>query len=119
MWILRKTNAGLVISSIWRLGRTTEELSQILYNYGVPSKYVIGQTPWLPEKHRGAEIQKWLSETDLKIESFVILDDNSDMDHLIGDLVQTNPDYGLTYVEALTCWEKLTGRKGIELLKGI
>lgn len=51
-------------------------------------------TPVLPGKSRGAEIKAWLAEC-AEIESFVILDDDSDMDDLSDRLVKTKTDEGL------------------------
>lgn len=44
---------------------------------------------------RGREIQAWLA-AQCEIESFVILDDSDDMEHLSGRLVQTTFDDGLS-----------------------
>ena len=49
---------------------------------------------------RGIEIQRWLNETKYEIESFVILDDDSDMLHLSEKLVKTKGTRGLTEKEA-------------------
>jgi hypothetical protein len=45
--------------------------------------------------HRGEEIQAWLTENP-DVTQFVILDDDSDMAHLIDHLVQTDHKVGLT-----------------------
>ena len=117
IWLLRKTDAKIVVSSTWRIGKSVSDLKQLFYNYGLPSKYIIDKTDRLSGEQRGKEIKLWLDETEHNIESFVILDDDSDMDGVEKYHVQTKHDYGLTYVEALECFEILTGRKGIELLR--
>jgi len=98
--ITTKTGAEIVISSSWRsVSRIdNEDLFQHLQKEGVKAK-VIGVTPdlnkcvngiWLA-KTRGDEIQKWLEQYHFlhgdQIESFVILDDDSDMSHLKNHLV--------------------------------
>jgi hypothetical protein len=78
-----KTDANVVISSSWRIGieKGDPYWSAILDNfakYHVPTQ-IIGFTPIL-NKQRGDEIRKWLEDNkELNIESFVILDDDSDM----------------------------------------
>ncbi len=58
-------------------------------------------TPRLPEQTRGAEIAKWLGDYERhKIQSFVILDDDKDMDSLSIRLVQTQGHVGLTMADA-------------------
>lgn len=58
---------------------------------------VLGKTPYLGTK-RGIEIQQWLDDNeDKNIESFVILDDDMDMEHLMEHGVFTDTDIGLTY----------------------
>ena len=56
------------------------------------------------------EIKQWLDECETYIESFVVIDDDSDMDAVRDNFVQTNGDYGLTYVEAFKCLEVLNGK---------
>ena len=58
---------------------------------------ILGRTPYLGTK-RGVEIQHWLDENeDKNIESFVILDDDMDMEHLMEYGVFTDTDIGLTH----------------------
>ena len=54
----------------------------------------IGKTPKLWEK-RGLEIQKWLDKNP-GVDKFIILDDDSDMVHLMSHLLQTDGEFGLT-----------------------
>ena len=110
--IIEKTGAKVVISSSWRLGHTIDELKTILKRKGFIGE-VIGMTPPTfllnPDdeenkqfSERGHEIQKWLRTQKETIESFVILDDESDMVHLKPRLVQTTWRSGIneTHIEA-------------------
>jgi hypothetical protein len=96
------TEASLVISSIWRGGRDITTLQAILRAQGVTG-HVLDKTPHLGWSidgiHRGHEIQYWLDRA-MEIESFVILDDDSDMAHLLPHLVKTKCQYGLTRQKA-------------------
>jgi hypothetical protein len=83
----------------------------LFYNYGLPSKYIIGKTPRLTGKQRGEEIKKWLDNYQGNVESFVVLDDDDDMDAVYDNFVQTKHDYGLTYVEGFKAIEILNGKK--------
>lgn len=92
-----ETNAKIVVSSTWRLGKSVEELQAILASMGVTGE-VIDKTPTGLGKGslRGNEIRVWLNDNQ-DILGYVIFDDDSDMllwqkDHFI----QTNPYTGLT-----------------------
>ena len=66
-----------------------------------------------PKLHvrRGLEIQKWLDDNPQgENVVFVILDDDSDMEHLMDRLVQTDHEFGLTQEDA---------GKAILMLKGV
>ena len=88
------TGAKLVISSTWRLGKTLSELKEMFARVGVTgeviSKTERGECSWhhrlgakeCYQGHRGAEIHDWLTQKvppGERVESFVILDDSSDM----------------------------------------
>jgi hypothetical protein len=90
--IVDATGAKVVISSTWRRFSTRVALQAILRKHGFTGE-VLGLTPVLNTK-RGHEIQQWLDENG-PIESLVILDDDSDMVHLLDKLVQTTFDLGL------------------------
>jgi hypothetical protein len=64
-----------------------------------PEEVVVGMTPVMSGKDRGDEIQAWLDETDLTVDNFVILDDDSDMAHLreTHHFVQTQGEVGLDW----------------------
>jgi hypothetical protein len=110
-WILDRTDARIVVSSTWRMGRTVEELKQLFYNYGLQSRFIIDKTPYLSGQERGDEIGEWLQMTSHEIESYVIIDDDADMNIYTPALVQTNGDYGLTYVEAHEVLGVLNGKE--------
>lgn len=99
--ITRQSGAKIVVSSS---RRGNPKLSEIFKYWGIEEE-IYGITPSLEQRldssglfvsvERGHEIQKWLDRTSLKIESFVILDDDKDMAHLIDRLVQTDFRTGL------------------------
>lgn len=87
--IIKETDAKIVLSSTWRQidYRCDAIKNDMKINY-------IGKTPKLWKK-RGVEIQTWLDENP-GVEKFVILDDDSDMVHLMSHLLQTDGEFGLT-----------------------
>jgi hypothetical protein len=107
--ITEATGAVIVVSSTWRadgITKTRERLSE----WGVKAD-CIALTPYCNERDpatglfkgvpRGREIQKWLDDYDRhEVESFVILDDDSDMEHLLPRLVHTPFEEGLTEAHA-------------------
>lgn len=125
--IIERTGALIVVSSVWRLGKSSVRLQCILNEQGVKGT-VIDRTsrlferikrPDAPERpdglyvlldwdtksaQRGDEIQEWLSDYKALHPGekvvFVILDDDSDMSHLRDRLVQTDEKTGLTNEDA-------------------
>lgn len=91
--ITKTTNAKIVVSSSWR-GSGLKEMQDFLKSWGATGD-VVGLTPILCGETRGKEIDKYLKKA-LKVESFVILDDDDDMDHLKPFLIQTPFSTGLT-----------------------
>lgn len=92
--IVRESGAKVVISSSWRFGNTPAEMQEILRRRGFEGE-VVGDTP--RDGHgavRGLEIQAWL-DGHPGVESFVILDDDSDMAHLAPRHVRTRFSDGL------------------------
>jgi uncharacterized protein YaaR (DUF327 family) len=87
--IIKETGAEIVLSSTWRKLKSYRNIikNDMKINY-------IGKTPSLYKK-RGIEIQTWLDENP-GVEKFVILDDDSDMEHLMPHLLQTDGEFGLT-----------------------
>lgn len=89
--LIAETDAKVVISSTWRMGRTVDELQSILNCVGFIGE-VIGCTPNLKgdDCMRGNEIHKWIKDACKTMPEFegvdyynfteyVILDDDSDM----------------------------------------
>lgn len=100
-YILEETEAKIVVSSTWRIGETIETLrNRIFSHYGLES-FIIGTTPSYNETPRGLEIADYLANIyNLPIESFVILDDDSDMVSLRKYHVKINRKYGLSREDA-------------------
>ncbi len=111
-WIVGRTNARLVLSSTWRLGwfdrdKGLENEEVLIFNrleekfkeYGLS---FLSKTPVAESGCRGHEIRAWLYGWEGEpIESFVILDDNCDMEPYKGHLVQTSFWHGLRIRDAL------------------
>lgn len=94
--IVDRTDAEIVVTSMWRLGASAGELEKLLCASGVHAAgRVLGATPWLADCSRGAEIQAWFEQAEVAVEGFVILDDRNDMGHLTPFLVRTDPACGL------------------------
>jgi len=92
--ILARTGAKVVISSSWRSMFSKEEILECLLTNGFVGE-IIDTTLRLLQDIRGTEIQIWLDNTQESVESFVILDDDSDMGPLEDKLVQTTWAKGL------------------------
>jgi hypothetical protein len=129
-WIIEKTDARIVITSSKRIINSTEKLVADLWDAGFCyPNVVLGITPtsapltpevrdwdnWTPQEKRahlrGNDIQAWLNqarEKGMEIESFAILDDDSDMAHLMDRLVRVNHKRGLTTRYAELVVELLT-----------
>lgn len=85
----------VVISSTWRISMSLEQLQDLLINSGFnPSIKVIGTTPILHQQ-RGLEIQEWIDENNFN-GKFIIIDDDSDMCHLLPLLVRCDCQLGFT-----------------------
>lgn len=102
MWLnklCRVIKADIVISSTWRLHPGASE--EALYNSGLDKDIkILGYTPWLPGDCRGDEIQAWLNDNVSNENcAIVILDDDSDMGHLMEYLVKCNTWHGFKYPE--------------------
>lgn len=100
--IVRATGAGIVVSSTWRkMEHQRERLVRLFYQI---EAVCMGWTPVLEKPQhsgiytapeRGVEIQAWL-DAHPDVVGFVIIDDGSDMAHLMEYLVQTESYTGLT-----------------------
>lgn len=112
----------LVISSTWR-GHGMFYCRSVLRRNGIDPKRVIDRTPSgrgktedgfdpLPDQGgRGLQIQEWLfNNAHLKVEKFVILDDDSDMCHLKKYLVKTDNLDGLTWTKMVDAAEMLEAK---------
>lgn len=105
----------VVVSSTWRIGMTEQQLQDLLINSGFNKDIkVIGMTP-IEYQPRGYEIEQWLEENNFK-GKFIIIDDDSDMCHLLPFLIRTDCQLGFTIYDFnkakrllgvdLTEWEK-------------
>lgn len=96
--ITSETGAKLVLSSSWRVGYLADYADVIihLHNSGL-NGFIVGRTPHDTTLNtRGKEIVKWFKEhSDEKIESFIILDDNDNMDPVTDRLVHTDHQTGI------------------------
>lgn len=124
--VIETTGAKVVVSSTWRLGRTPEQLTQILAHHAFKGE-IIDTTPHFYVKShnytvpRGCEIEWWLKEKKFQrinwsiekqreyeekseVKNYIILDDDSDL--LYGQrehYVQTSWKFGLTSELADKC----------------
>jgi hypothetical protein len=92
--IIDCTGASIVLSSTWRLGKSVSEIQDIFDKHHIHG-HVIGLTPDT-DKARGYQIQQWIDESNIIIDSFIIIDDDSDMYHLTNHLIKTSIKEGLT-----------------------
>jgi hypothetical protein len=110
--LIEQTGAKIVISSSWRIGSkdVTDFLDKNFSNNrsfrldnpnqelidNIFYKNTIGLTDTFGP-NRGDEIKRWLDNHSDDIESYVILDDDTDMlDEQLEHLVQTDTYYGIT-----------------------
>ena len=95
--ICERTGAEVVISSAWR-SHGLDRLKFLLGSVGLGEWRIIDVTPRGGDG-RGTEIQQWLDAHD--VESYVILDDNSDMlESQMENFVKTDMCDGLTVKNA-------------------
>lgn len=94
--LVEQTGAVVVISSTWGRVFDFSAVKRYLEDEGVCCD-VIDKTPvYMTCRPRGREIQQWLDDWQGEpIESFCILDDHDDMQHLKGRLVQMRDNLGL------------------------
>ena len=97
-YIIKQTNAKLIISSSWKsMGK--EALLTMWKMRELPGE-IIGTTPDLLRGSRGMEIQVWIDIND--VTKFVIIDDDIDMlDSQLPYFVKTNPIVGLTVEDSI------------------
>jgi hypothetical protein len=85
--LMDQTDAKIVVSSTWRMGRSQERLQEILVENGVKGE-VVGRTKCLWSGVRGMEILQWMEHG--PVDGFAIIDDSEDMAHLATHLVRTS-----------------------------
>ena len=104
-----QTNANIVVTSTWR---KTEEgkkvLQDVLKQYDLADR-VIGYTPVLNKK-RGEEIKTFLQTLNVET-SYIILDDDGDMEELMPHLILTSIKTGLTEEKMVEGIQKLKKKK--------
>lgn len=108
--IVVATGAVVVISSVWRMGRSIEELTELFKLQGFKNTQIIGKTDVTSHGVRGREIQDHLNTLAVQPEKFVIIDDDSDMEHLMDHLIKTNQYDGLTAEIADKVIERLNSK---------
>lgn len=97
--ICEKTGAYCVLSSTWRHSWPVAAFQMFLEDHGFTGR-VIDRTCHLPGQDRGVEISAYLAECtkrEYPVESWVILDDDSDMGPLLPYLVRTITRVGLEF----------------------
>lgn len=93
--LYNKCPYDVVITSTWRINMNKKELQNLLVFSGFnPKIKVIGLTPIL-HLQRGLEIQQWIDDNNFK-GKFIIVDDDSDMCHLLPLLIRTDCQLGFT-----------------------
>lgn len=86
--IVEENNAKVVVCSSWRVGRTKQQLQEILDSWGAKCE-VIGVTPsrhrFSISSSRGDEIYQWIIENKKIIKGICVLDDSAsfDINHLL------------------------------------
>lgn len=93
--LVEETGANIVITSTWRLGHSLYWIQTMFKHHGFSCpERLIGTTMDLAGQPRGKEIKLWLSQ--VPVDGFVILDDDSDMPGVQDHLVLTSFATGLT-----------------------
>ncbi len=102
--LVKRTNAEIVISSTWRLGKDLNYFRSIFAQYDWKDFPIIGMTPNLRNHGRsvwrGEEVQAWITEFEkdriCKIKKYICLDDDGDFEPSI-PLVQTCGKNGFSF----------------------
>jgi len=116
--IVEGTGCKIVISSTWRKFTPIDEIREMLSIKGFKySEFIIGVTEdFNLSGSRGYEVHNWMNEFEGEIESFVILDDDGDMWHLLPWHVRTDGEDGLNEASCELCIKLLNN--GREELTG-
>ena len=104
--IIDATGADVVVSSTWR--DDPKAVEHLLIQLAAYDIWPIGSTP-RTNLRRGDDISQWLERYDGYIESYVILDDDSDMTVHMDHLVQTSFEHGLRHEHVERAIEILNG----------
>jgi hypothetical protein len=110
--IVQETGCKVVVSSTWRKLHSIEELDSLFRILG--AEFSIFDYTHILGTRRGFEIQEWLDENP-QVDRFVILDDDSDMEHLTPYLVRTRfigdeTEAGLQQSHMQECIDKLNNQ---------
>lgn len=123
--IIDKTNAKIVVSSSWKVGydnvdKFIETLggrrkSETIKNNGNMFQWFCNNIYDITDSNgswRGDEIQRWIDAHKEEIESYVILDDDSDMrENQLFNFVQTDGYEGITSREVKLCTKILNNER--------
>jgi len=90
--LVEETNSHVVVSSTWRILNDLSQLQQILNRAGFKHK-LLGVTPG-GGGFRGIQIQDYIDSLDTEPDRILIIDDSSDMGHLMPYLLRTTMQNG-------------------------
>lgn len=120
-YIIKETDAKVVISSTWRHGRTIAELQEILNYFGFIGE-IIDITPNLTHESsvRGNEIWEWIKlnvDNYFRFTEYVILDDDCDMLYYQKDnFIHVDKWVGITGNNVRKAIAILNGDRGLQIL---
>ena len=108
-YIVKETYAKIVLTSTWRKSQKSITALNLAFKK-IFLDEIFSITPISESGYRGEEIQQWLNNNkDLNIESFIIIDDDADLDPYKDRWIQTDMNYGLTDYLA---WKSISMLKG-------
>jgi hypothetical protein len=106
--IVQVTGAKVVVSSAWRMGRSVEQLQELLRKWGVKWPVFDKTAETSGEEDRGAAIGRWLGDN--PVEHFAILDDErTDLESFARNLVSPRASVGLQFHDAVEAIRILRG----------
>lgn len=101
-FVIAHTDARIVISSTWRIGKSIDWFIGLFEAYGLHKPPVIGLTPSSkPNDIRGDQINRWLSNKP-DIEKYICIDDDFDF-YKDQNLIKTDFVKGFQLYDALRC----------------